>query len=131
MKTNILRAALTAILATFAVLLSTGAASAAPTAPQEQVSQEVIYRILADGCTGVPDSGFGVDFKPVCDKHDACYAPESTTDRLVCDDVFRTDLLAACTASPTVGACNAQAEVYYRGVRALGRPFYEGSGDPA
>ena len=92
--------------------------------------------IDGDGCTDVPDSYFGANFRPACDKHDACYSTPSHTDRLVCDQELKRNLSSACVhhfgkKNPLRYSCLGQAKIYYAGVRKLGRSHYEGQGDPA
>lgn len=132
MKTKALGLALAAVLTTLMSVFSAGAASATPAVSQQQLTPQVAYGILANGCTGVPDSGpGGQNFRPACDRHDDCYGRNSKTDRLTCDLRLRTGLQDACRAFPVfLAECLAQSEVYYAGVRELGRGHYEGSGNP-
>jgi hypothetical protein len=86
-----------------------------------------LLALLDDGgaCTGVPDTLPGIfDFTAACESHDACYA--EGVDRAACDEAFRADLLASCSAQhPDVFdvrryLCFALAELYYLGVRLFG-----------
>ncbi|WP_330335376.1 hypothetical protein OHS33_37450 (plasmid) [Streptomyces sp. NBC_00536] len=92
-----------------------------------------------DGCTDVPDSGvhhawvqygkppftaYGYlagryDFHHACMHHDGCYKYR-WADRATCDQWFRNDMHASCTAMKSNAACDARAELYYRGVRVFG-----------
>lgn len=88
--------------------------------------------LQADGCTGVPDSSFGADFTAACNTHDNCYDVGSQVPRLECDRILLTNLSDACNReSYAVSLCVQQANIYYNGVRALGRSHYLGSGDPS
>jgi hypothetical protein len=89
-----------------------------------------------DGCTKVPDSYLGANFRPACDAHDLCYGSDSTTDRLVCDKRLAADLVVACKNkfgkyNPLRYSCIDMSGKYYLGVRAFGRSHYDGKGDPA
>ena len=82
----------------------------------------------ANGCTGVPDAGYGFDFHAACDRHDRCYRQRTrgTTwrGRLGCDRAFLADMGRSCDrhrrySAPGL-ACRSTARLYYLGVRALG-----------
>ena len=84
-----------------------------------------------NGCTAVPDSGYGFNFKPSCDAHDICYENmpygDSYSGRRTCDQVFRSNMLNHCStrsswAQRTV--CRGVAYTYYYGVRAFGGFFF-------
>lgn len=114
--------------------LGAGVASAAPAA--EPAAQAPVMRIMGDGCTKVPDSFLGANFRPACDTHDKCYSRSSTTSRLNCDKQLVTDLRNACTSKfgkfdPRRYECVKMAGVYYIGVRNFGRSHYHGKGDPS
>lgn len=92
--------------------------------------------ITGVGCTGVPDQYGKANFAPACAAHDACYSAGSPRSRLDCDNALNKDLVTACRNAyvPTDPArfdCEGRADIYYNGVRKLGRPHYEGAGDPA
>lgn len=116
-----------------------GTAGAATTDAQTRAASSqaaVVQDIRGDGCTGVPDSYLGANFRPACDRHDACYSKGSTTDRKVCDVRLHEDLRKACANkfgkwNPLRYSCYDMASKYYLGVRALGKSHYEGSGDPS
>lgn len=81
-----------------------------------------------NGCTGVPDAGYGFDFHSACDRHDRCYRQRTrgTTwrDRLGCDRAFLADMERSCNRHRRYSvpglACRSTARLYYLGVRALG-----------
>jgi hypothetical protein len=86
----------------------------------------------ANGCTGVPDSGYGYAFHAACDGHDRCYGSKpygsDWRGRRTCDRVFRAEMLNYCERhgrfSLKRAACRSRAWAYYYGVRALGAPFW-------
>ena len=90
-----------------------------------------------NGCTAVPDSGFGFDFHEICDDHDRCYANKPYGDgwwgRRSCDRVFRSAMLDYCTRHDRFTAerisCDAVAITYYAGVRLFGWAFWQ-NGEP-
>lgn len=85
-----------------------------------------------NGCTGVPDSGYGFNFHDACDRHDRCYSTKpygsSSAGRSACDRVFLNEMLGYCSRySAWSGrgiACRVVARTYYVGVRVLGYPFW-------
>ncbi len=87
----------------------------------------------ANGCTGVPDAGYGFDFHTICDRHDRCYrqpAQGRTADgRRRCDRAFLTDMQRSCNRHRRYSAprlvCRSTARIYYIGVRALGRRAWQ------
>lgn len=86
-----------------------------------------------DACSFSPDRWGRANFAPACQRHDACYARTSTTDRQVCDTRFRADLYAVCNArysaaSPFRYTCRGLAQTYYGAVRTFGSAFYKGKG---
>ncbi len=90
------------------------------------------HGVDTNGCTGVPDSGYGFDFHDACDHHDRCYATKpygtSSAGRSACDQVFLNDMLSYCSrysvwSGPGI-ACRTVARTYYVGVRVLGYPFW-------
>ncbi|TDW43153.1 phospholipase A2-like protein [Curtobacterium sp. PhB42] len=85
-----------------------------------------------NGCTGVPQSWGKAYFKPVCNNHDRCYAKESRTSRLSCDNAFLAGLQKVCRNAYSAGRnrnlCYGIAAEYYFGVRNLGLLFYKGKG---
>ncbi|WP_370947083.1 phospholipase A2 [Amycolatopsis sp. cg5] len=118
-----------------ALMLMGFGAEMASAAPVETAAPASTVRIMTDGCTKVPDSFFGANFKPACDTHDRCYSRTSTTSRLNCDKRLFTDLTKACTSkfgkfNPLRYECVKMAGVYYTGVRNLARSHYHGKGDP-
>lgn len=90
-------------------------------------------RSAPNGCSYSPDSWGKANFKPTCDRHDICYSRSSTTNRLTCDNTFRTGLKNECSraykgSNIKLKACNGVAEVYYQAVRKFGASHYEGRG---
>lgn len=93
----------------------------------------------ANGCTGVPDSGYGYNFHAACDAHDRCYGAKpygsSWSGRRSCDRVFRSEMLGYCgrhrVFSLKRSACKSRAWTYYYGVRAFGAPFFARSSGTA
>jgi len=90
------------------------------------------HGLQADGCTGVPDSGYGFSFHGICDRHDRCYRTKpygtDSADRRRCDRVFRSDMLGYCTRHSSLStrgiACRSVAVAFYSGVRTIGHPFW-------
>ncbi|MEM7275843.1 MAG: phospholipase A2 [Actinomycetota bacterium] len=86
-----------------------------------------------NGCTAVPDAGYGFDFHDICDRHDVCYGTQphgSDRDgRKQCDRIFRSEMLDQCREHPFFSgeraACTAVAVAYYIGVRAVGWTYWE------
>ncbi|GAA1988698.1 phospholipase A2 [Amycolatopsis minnesotensis] len=120
--------------AAFLALLGGAGTALAETsaAPAAQAETPAAPAIQADGCTGVPDGSFGADFGPACNAHDNCYDVGSTLPRLTCDRILLVNLSDACQRqSFSVSLCVQQANIYFNGVRALGRSHYLGSGDPS
>lgn len=70
----------------------------------------------------------GADFHNACVAHDACYSKGSSTNRLTCDEAFRTRMNNACAAAGKGATCRAVASLYYYAVRGAGKYYYEGSG---
>lgn len=70
----------------------------------------------------------GANFHNACVRHDACYSEGSRTNRLTCDQAFRTRMNNACTAAGKGATCRAIASTYYYAVRGAGRWYYKGSG---
>lgn len=109
-------------------------ASAASATPPGTEAGGVMAAVAAstDGCTLSPDSFGAANFKPACDHHDICYSATSTTDRLSCDGLFRTELFQACAAAYPAGGmrttCYGVAETYYGAVRTFGWYYYRGAG---
>jgi hypothetical protein len=88
------------------------------------------------------DSGPGLfDFRQACTRHDGCYqgmnraGEPAVTDRLRCDDLFRTDLTASCeylhgaVQNRRARECADTANAYYEVARSFGRTYYTGRGD--
>lgn len=83
------------------------------------------------------------DFRHACTHHGGCYegldrhGSPAVVDRLRCDQIFRTDLVASCSVlhgSATgwrATDCRSTAERYYDVVRSFGAPYYEGAGNRA
>lgn len=86
----------------------------------------------SNGCTGVPDSGYGFNFHDPCDRHDRCYSIKpygtSSAGRSACDRVFLNEMLGYCSRYSSWSgrgiACRVVARTYYVGVRVLGYPFW-------
>lgn len=86
-----------------------------------------------NGCTLVPDRGFGFDFHDICDAHDICYGTQPDGSgwlgRRACDREFRSQMLDHCGLHPAASAervtCTTVAWAYYFGVRTFGRPFWD------
>lgn len=80
----------------------------------------------------IPDIIFCADFRPACDRHDACYAParklpepQRKLRRAACDGIFLSDLLDACRQrcnEPTL--CILAGIVYYLSAKNLGDFFF-------
>ena len=83
------------------------------------------------------------NFRHACTHHGGCYqgldrsgAP-AVIDRLRCDQLFHTDLVASCAAVHGTSTnwrardCESTAEAYYDVARSFGGSYYTGSGDPA
>ncbi|MGI9599423.1 MAG: phospholipase A2 [Acidimicrobiales bacterium] len=87
----------------------------------------------ANGCTGVPDSGYGFRFHGPCDNHDRCYRARPSgsgySGRRHCDRAFRSDMYRYCDRhhrlSPKRLACRSTATAYFYGVRLLGLPYWQ------
>ncbi len=116
----------TVVLIAVVVAVLAGALVGAPPAPA--------HGRAANGCTGVPDSGYGFEFHHLCDRHDRCYRTRpygsSSAGRRSCDRVFRAQMLWYCrrhrAPSAKRTACRAVAAAYYGGVRALGHRYWAG-----
>jgi hypothetical protein len=67
----------------------------------------------------IPQGGYGVDFRPACQRHDDCYLTPGAS-RKACDLRFLADLRAICAASGNPRGCNRRARVYYVMVRLFG-----------
>lgn len=69
-------------------------------------------------------------FLSVCNKHDACYAPYSNTNRKDCDNQFGKDMNKICMKTPIgeQSQCLRMATIYKAGVRAGGKSSYKGKG---
>ncbi|MGH3758020.1 phospholipase A2 [Actinophytocola sp.] len=121
------------------VVLGAGTAGATTTSTGGGVVETVrapAKLAYGDGCTKVPDSYLGANFRPACDKHDNCYSSDSSTDRLDCDKRLAVNLVKACKAefgkyNPLRYSCIDMAGKYYLGVRAFGESHYDGTGDPS
>ncbi len=119
----LLRAALSVLLAVAVsgVLIVAGPAAVSAHGPD------------ANGCTGVPDSGFGFEFHAGCDAHDRCYRTQpygsGSAGRKQCDRTFRSELLGYCDRHGRLSlervVCRSTARAYYYGVRLFGFPFWE------
>jgi hypothetical protein len=90
------------------------------------------FNWVSDGCRGggvdVPDSEFGFNFRPACERHDwgyANYGQDGSLDRTEdrrkrIDDRFFSDMNAECNSqwwNPFQNWCRATALTYYTGVR--------------
>jgi len=85
-----------------------------------------------NGCTAVPDSGYGFNFLNSCNNHDNCYEFQyygsSASGRKACDVDFLNDMRAHCSTRSSWGqraVCRAVAYTYYYGVRAFGGFFFD------
>ena len=86
-----------------------------------------------NGCTGVPDSGYGFDFNEICDDHDRCYGMQPYGDgwrgRRSCDRSFRSAMFGYCKQhdwfSSKRTTCDSVAVAYYLGVRAFGWVYWQ------
>lgn len=69
-------------------------------------------------------------FLSVCNKHDACYAPYSNTNRKDCDNQFGKDMNTICMKTPIgeQSQCLRMATIYKAGARAGGKSSYKGKG---
>ena len=111
------------------LLLSAGALVAVPTFSQPAAA-------APNGCTAVPDSGYGFDFNASCNDHDNCYEFQwygsSANGRKSCDVRFLNNMRAHCDTRSSWGqrvACRSVAYTYYYGVRAFGGFFFnQGTG---
>ncbi|WP_396135330.1 phospholipase A2 [Amycolatopsis sp. A133] len=114
----------------------TGAGNVQVTVTQAAVRAEPgPINVQGDGCTWAPDQFYWANFRPACDAHDNCYSSGSRTPRLVCDDVLRGSLKVVCAgafgpSNPLRAGCYSEAETFYVAVRTLGKPHYQGSGNP-
>ena len=101
------------------------------------IAPAAAHGVEANGCTGVPDSGYGFNFHSVCDRHDHCYRDKpygiDSAGRKQCDRVFRSAMLDYCDRhrrwSSEDLSCRTVAQIYYGGVRVLGGPAWDSSGD--
>ncbi|MFI5983486.1 phospholipase A2 [Streptomyces sp. NPDC051555] len=134
-------AAATAVLGGGVLLLVPASTAAATTRPGVNATpfNEGGEYWDTDGCTDVPDDGLHTirtvygkpplalygyltgrfDFHHACKHHDGCYKFR-WADRATCDQWFRNDMHASCTAMKSNAACDDMAELYYRGVRVFG-----------
>lgn len=86
-----------------------------------------------DGCTAVPDRGYGFDFEALCDEHDRCYGTKPYGDgwraRRACDRAFRSAMYDHCRQHDRFStrriSCDAVATAYYAGVRAFGWFYWQ------
>lgn len=93
----------------------------------------------ANGCTGVPDAGYGFEFHTICDRHDRCYGSRPHGSgyhgRRQCDRAFLGAMSSQCDRHPRLGArrmtCRSVAWTYYRGVRAFGIPAWNRRSSPS
>ena len=123
---------LSGVLAVLVVVLGSvfaGAGSASAHAAPSATSEEFPYP--HDGCTLVPEAPSGVSFTTACNHHDGCYGARELS-RAACDGIFHREMIAACDANRSTHyyTCRTFASIYYLGVRAFGRYFYD-SPDPA
>ncbi|AVV44190.1 phospholipase A2 [Streptomyces sp. ID05-04B] len=111
----------TAVLCGFGLLTAQASPASASTAPGVNATpfNEGDEYWDTDGCTGVKDSSSYFDFHHACKHHDGCYKFH-WSDRATCDQWFRNDMEASCSALHANQACYAVARLYYFGVRAFG-----------
>lgn len=97
------------------------------------LSPTLAHGANTNGCTGVPDSGYGFDFHEICDDHDRCYGAKPYGDgwrgRRGCDRVFRSAMREHCKQhewyTTKRAACDTVAAAYYIGVRAFGWTYWQ------
>jgi hypothetical protein len=138
------RGALAAVVATFALILGAGTASAdlSPTQLRTTTDTYLFTQSLntfqntraarpyasqldwsSDGCSNSPDNPFGFNFIKACYRHDFGYRNYkkqgrfNETTRLSIDNNFKKDLYTICAGN---WACNRTADVYYAAVRTFG-----------
>jgi hypothetical protein len=115
-----------------AVVALAGLAVVAPSVvTPDQAPQAQAHQQYTDGCTVVPDSGWGFDFHAICDLHDLdyVYRPHGVNEwgRSVADLTFLYRMRDHCRARPAGAAqtnCYSVAQQYYNGVRTFGLFFY-------
>lgn len=69
----------------------------------------------------------GVDFRPACAAHDACFANPSVP-RKACDRQFLANMQSACECSPNPIICRLKAKQAYVTVRLFGGFYPRGGG---
>jgi len=67
----------------------------------------------------IPQTGLGIDARPVCQKHDDCYDTAGVR-RKDCDVAFLNELKCLCESSDHPRACKRRARLAYLGVRLFG-----------
>ncbi|MEZ6059029.1 MAG: phospholipase A2 [Planctomycetaceae bacterium] len=67
----------------------------------------------------IPQDWYGANFRPACNRHDACLNAGCDS-RGRCDRQFRRDLLASCRNSARPGECRRVSNIMYRAVRSYG-----------
>jgi hypothetical protein len=67
----------------------------------------------------IPQSGFGIDIRPACQRHDWCYE-DPTTGRKQCDVTFHKELRCMCENSTHPFLCKRAAKLAYVSVRLFG-----------
>lgn len=71
------------------------------------------------GNRAFPQVMYGVDGRPMCARHDACYDNPGAR-RIDCDRAFLAELHAACEFSTNPRACHRKARQVYIAVRLIG-----------
>ncbi len=69
----------------------------------------------------IPQGFYGADFRPACDRHDACL--RTCAARRDCDQQFLCDMYDACECSCNPEKCRRKARCYYRMTRMFGGFF--------
>ncbi|MDB5306104.1 MAG: hypothetical protein JWO38_306 [Gemmataceae bacterium] len=64
----------------------------------------------------IPQGGYGVDFRPACQRHDDCYDTPGAR-RKDCDRQLLKDMNRICESSSNPRGCNRRARMFYISVR--------------
>lgn len=109
-----------------------------------KASADYLYGIPANGCTAVPDSGYGYNFHDICDIHDYGYGTHRDVSaygiyyggygisRYNLDNAFHVRMDNNCYYRRAYAGsgffassnCYYRSDLYYQGVRYFGYPFY-------